>query len=66
MVGFDFDSPPADSAEVNLSAECERQLLPLVCGIVQAAVAAGWSREDVLLAMVELSWDLYEKRRGDL
>ena len=66
MVGFVFDSPPADSAEVNLSAECERQLLPLVCGIVEAAVAAGWSREDVLLAMVELSWDLYEKRRGDL
>jgi hypothetical protein len=66
MVGFDFDSPPADSAEVNLSAECERQLLPLVRGIVDAAVAAGWSREDVLLAMVELSWDLYEKRRGDL
>ncbi|MBA1142000.1 hypothetical protein [Mesorhizobium neociceri] len=66
MVGFDFDSPPADSAEVNLSAACERQLLPLVCGIVEAAVAAGWSREDVLLAMVELSWDLYEKRRGDL
>lgn len=66
MVGFDFDSPPADSAELNLSAECERQLLPLVRGIVEAAVAAGWSREDVLLAMVELSWDLYEKRRGDL
>ena len=66
MVGFDFDSPPADSAEVNLSAECERQLLPLVRGIVDAAVAAGWRREDVLLAMVELSWDLYEKRRGDL
>ncbi|MER9405992.1 hypothetical protein NKI36_18345 [Mesorhizobium caraganae] len=66
MAGFDFDSPPADSAEVNLSAECERQLLPLVRGIVEAAVAAGWSREDVLLAMVELSWDLYEKRRGDL
>jgi len=66
MVGFDFDSPPADGGEVNLSAECERQLLPLVRGIVEAAVAAGWSREDVLLAMVELSWDLYEKRRGDL
>lgn len=66
MVGFDFDSPPADSAEINLSAECERQLLPLVRGIVEAAVAAGWSREDVLLAMVELSWDLYERRRGDL
>jgi hypothetical protein len=66
MVGFHFDSPPADSTEINLSAECERQLLPLVCGIVEAAVAAGWSREDVLLAMVELSWDLYEKRRGDL
>jgi len=66
MVGFDFDSPPADGAEADLSAECERQLLPLVRGIVEAAAAAGWNREDVLLAMVELSWDLYEKRRDDL
>jgi hypothetical protein len=41
-------------------------LLPLVREIVQAAVAAGWSQDDVLLAFVELTWDLYEKRRGDL
>ena len=63
---IDFDSPPAGNGDVNLLAECERQLLPLVRGIVDAAVAAGWSQEDVLLAMVELSWDMYEKRRGDL
>ena len=63
---IDFDSPPTGNGDVNLLAECERQLLPLVRGIVDAAVAAGWSQEDVLLAMVELSWDMYEKRRGDL
>jgi hypothetical protein len=49
-----------------MSAECQSQLLPLVREIVQAAVAAGWSRDDVLLAFVELAWDLYEKRRDDL
>ncbi len=65
MGRFDFRSPPTASDDINLSAECERQLLPLVREIVEAAVAAGWSQEDVLLAMVELSWDLYEGRRGD-
>lgn len=62
---FTFNSPPIDAGP-NLSAECERQLLPLIREIVEAAVAAGWNREDVLLAMVELSWDMYEGRRGDL
>lgn len=49
-----------------MAAECQRQLLPCVREIVQAAVAAGWNEDDVLLAFVELTWDLYEKRRGDL
>ncbi|PZV39956.1 hypothetical protein B5V02_02640 [Mesorhizobium kowhaii] len=61
---FNFDGPPAGDA-VDMSAECQRQLLPLLREIVQAAVAAGWSEEDVLLGFVELAWDLYEKRRGD-
>jgi hypothetical protein len=26
---------------------------------------AGWSQKDVLLALVDVAWDLYEDRRGD-
>ncbi|SDA90338.1 hypothetical protein SAMN02927914_04334 [Mesorhizobium qingshengii] len=63
---INFNAPPADDAAIDMSAECQSQLLPLVREIVQAAVAAGWSRDDVLLAFVELAWDLYEKRRDDL
>ncbi|RWP84714.1 MAG: hypothetical protein EOR12_27825 [Mesorhizobium sp.] len=61
---FNFDGPPGDDAVADT--ECQRQLLPLVREIVQAAVAAGWSEEDVLLGFVELTWDLYENRRDDL
>lgn len=64
MMKFNFEGPPVGGGDI--SAGCQRQLLPLVSEIVQAAVAAGWSQDDVLLALVELSWDLYEKRRGDL
>ncbi|AEH86540.1 hypothetical protein X740_17680 [Mesorhizobium sp. LNHC221B00] len=64
MMTFNFKGPPVGDGDV--SAECQGQLLPFIHEIVQAAVAAGWSRDDVLLAFVELSWDLYEKRRGDL
>lgn len=64
MVKFNFDGPPVGDA-VDMSAECQRQLLPILREIVQAAVAAGWSEEDVLLGFVELAWDLYERRRGD-
>jgi hypothetical protein len=60
---FDFDSPPTGDAAFDLLAECEHQLRPLIHQIVQSAVAVGWSQEDVLLTMVELSWDMYEKRR---
>lgn len=65
MEKFSFDGPPAGDA-ADILAECQRQLLFPIHEIVKAAVAAGWSREDVLLAMVELSWAMYEKRRGDL
>ncbi|CAN7363685.1 hypothetical protein [Mesorhizobium sp. LjRoot246] len=62
---FNFDGPPGDDADIDISAECQRQLLPLIREIVQAAVAAGWSEEDVLLGFVDLAWDLYENRRDD-
>jgi hypothetical protein len=65
VMKFDFDSPPSGDA-VDPSVECERQLRPLITEIVQSAVAAGWSADDVLLTLVELSWDMYEQRRGDL
>ncbi|MER9300448.1 hypothetical protein NKI38_28810 [Mesorhizobium sp. M0621] len=64
MVKFNFNRPPGDDAALDMSAECQNQLLPLVREIVQAAVAAGWSEEDVLLGFVELAWDLYEQRRN--
>ncbi|WP_137932325.1 hypothetical protein [Mesorhizobium comanense] len=65
MAKFNFEGPPVGDA-VDISAECQGQLLPLVREIVQAAVSSGWNQDDVLLAFVELTWDLYEKRRGDL
>lgn len=64
MARFNFEEPSVGDGDI--SAECQGQLLPLVREIVQAAVAAGWNQDDVLLAFVELAWDLYEKRRGDL
>ncbi|MBM7043722.1 MULTISPECIES: hypothetical protein [Rhizobium] len=66
MVKFNFGEPPAGDAAADISTECQRQLLPLIDEIVRAAVAAGWNQKDVLLALVDLSWDLYEDRRGDL
>jgi len=64
MMRFDLGNPPTGDAGDDLLAECERQLRPVIREIVQAAVAAGWSQEDVLLTMVELSWDMYENRRS--
>lgn len=66
MVGLNFEGPPAGDAVTDISTECQRQLLPLIDEIVQAAVAAGWNQKDVLLALVELTWDLYEDRGADL
>ena len=63
MMRFNFKGPPVGDAD--MSVQCQGQLLPFVQEIVQAAVAAGWNRDDVLLAFVELTWDLYEKRRAD-
>jgi hypothetical protein len=64
MANFNFEGPPVGDGDI--SAECQDQLLPLVREIVQAAVAVGWNQDDVLLAFVELAWDLYERRQGDL
>jgi hypothetical protein len=66
MMKFNFNGPPVGDAAIDISAEFQSQLLPLIREIVQAAVAAGWNQDDVLLAFVELAWDLYERRRGDL
>ncbi|WP_037152486.1 hypothetical protein [Rhizobium freirei] len=66
MVEFKFSDPPLENGTDEISSECRRQLLPIVDEIVRAAAAAGWSEKDVLLAMADVAWDLYEKRRGDL
>ncbi|WP_265518691.1 hypothetical protein [Nitratireductor luteus] len=65
MVKFHFKGPPVGDA-ADLSAECERQLLPVIREIVQSAEAAGWNRKDVLLVIVELAWEFYETGRTDL
>lgn len=64
MVEIKFNEPPRGNAK-DLSSECQRQLKPIVSEIVEAAAAAGWNEKDVLLAMVDVAWDLYEKRRDD-
>jgi hypothetical protein len=64
MTKFVFKSPPVGDADSNPMIECEEQLRPLISGIVQSAVAAGWSQEDILLTLVELSWNMYEERRN--
>ena len=66
MVKFDFAGPPAENENDELLVECERQLRPLVDDIIQAAVTVGWSREDVLLSLVEVSWSMYEESRDGL
>lgn len=66
MVKLNFDGPPVGDAAADISGECQRQFLPVICEIVRAGVAAGWREEDVLLALVELAWSLYEKQRSDL
>ncbi|WP_214472116.1 hypothetical protein [Mesorhizobium sp. dw_380] len=66
MMRFNFEGPPMGRPGIDMSAECQRQLRPLIREIVQEAVAAGWNQDDVLLAFVEVAWDLYEQRRGVL
>ncbi|MEI8720076.1 hypothetical protein [Mesorhizobium sp. ISC11] len=63
MMKFYFEEPSAGDVDADLSAQCQGQLLLVIREIVQAAVAAGWNRDDVLLELVELAWDLYEERR---
>lgn len=65
MVKFHFEKPPADDAAADIATECQRQLRPLVDEVVHAAAAAGWNQKDVLLALVDVAWDLYEKRGND-
>ncbi|WP_026614365.1 hypothetical protein [Ensifer aridi] len=65
MAEFEFAGPPAAEGPVDILTECGHQLRPFVHAIVQSAVAAGWSQEDVLLSLVDLSWEMYEQRRGD-
>jgi hypothetical protein len=64
MVEFKFGEPPQGNAE-DLSSDCQRQLQPIVSEIVQAAVAAGWNQQDVLLALADVAWDLYESHRDN-
>ncbi|AYG62318.1 hypothetical protein QD460_04535 [Rhizobium jaguaris] len=66
MVEIRFGEPPHGEGVDDISSECQRQLHPIVNEIVRSAVAAGWNQKDVLLGLVEVAWDLYEKRQGDL
>jgi hypothetical protein len=59
MAKFKFAGPP-EGDDADALAGCERQLRPLIQEIVQAAAAVGWNEQDVLLSLMELSWDLYE------
>lgn len=65
MVELKFDKPPLGNSADDIASECRRQLQPIVHEIVRAAVAAGWDRKDVLLAIADVAWDLYERHRGD-
>jgi hypothetical protein len=44
--------------------ECDRQLREAILKIVESATAAGWRPEDVLLSVVEISWEMYEEHRS--
>ncbi len=57
-------APPSEDAD-DLARECRGCLQPIIREVVQIAVAAGWSERDVLLAMTDIAWELYEERRGD-
>lgn len=64
MAKFDFARPPTKEENDELLIEFERRVRPLIDEIVQAAVVAGWAKEDVLLSLVNLSWSLYEESRN--
>jgi hypothetical protein len=62
MFNLVFAGPPESDDDNEFLVACENQLRPLVEEIVQAAVTAGWRRDDVLLRLVDVSWALYEQR----
>lgn len=64
MMEFCFESASTGDAD-SASSECDRQLRRLILEIVDSAAAVGWRPEDVLLSMVEISWEMYEDRRGN-
>jgi hypothetical protein len=64
MTRFCFESPPTVDADA-VSSECDRQLRHLIVEIVESAAAVGWRPEDILLSMVDISWEMYEERRSN-
>lgn len=62
MFNLVFVGPPDSGKDNDLLLACDNQLRPLIDEIVQAAVAAGWDREEILLRLVELSWSMHEMR----
>ncbi len=64
---MELNFPPAPQSEDtdNLAKECQCCLQPIINEVLRTAVAAGWSESDVLLAMADLAWDLYERCRSD-
>lgn len=66
MAKYNFRNPPTGDEAQDLLVECEGQLRPMIDEIVLAAVEAGWSREDVLLSFVGVSWGMYEDSHDDI
>jgi hypothetical protein len=65
MTEFVFAGPPAEEGDADPLTACGRELQPVIRAVVQSAVGAGWCEEDVLLSLVDLTWEMYEQRRGD-
>jgi hypothetical protein len=63
IVEFYFERPSTGDAKA-ASSECDLQLRQLIRKIVDSTAAVGWRPEDVLLSMVEISWELYEDSRS--
>lgn len=65
MMELNFAPAPQSEDADDLARECQRRLQPIIKEVVRTAVVAGWSESDVLLAMADLAWDLYERCRSD-
>jgi hypothetical protein len=63
IVEFYFERPSTSDAKA-ASSECDLQLRQMILKIVDSTAAVGWRPEDVLLSMVEISWELYEDSRS--